>query len=269
MKTALVVGANGFLGSALVDKLLSHNFKVVAVYNSSFDKINKEAQILTKPELFESDIQPDFIYYLPGNYALSHHEMIQLNDDLYQYSLKFEDSKMVYISSTNVYGNSTEVITENSVFNNPGLYALSKISGEFIVSAMKYFSILRLAYIYGPGLANRSFIPQIINAAKENKKITLFGKGEREQDYIYIDDAVNLCIASALHRDNSVYLGATGISVSNKEIAEEIKKNTGCAIAFIGEDTGTSFYFNPEKTFIALGWRPQTAISEGIKRMVS
>ena len=269
MKTALVVGANGFLGCALVDKLLSHNFKVAAIYNSSFDKINKEAKILTKSELFESEIQPDFIYYLPGNYALTHHEMLQLNNDLYQYSLKFADSKMVYISSTNVYGNSDEIITEDSVFNNPGLYALSKISGEFIVSAMKYFSILRLAYIYGPGIANKSFIPQIINAAKENKKITLYGKGERKQDYIYIDDAVNLCIASSLNQHNSIHLGATGISVSNKEIAEEIKKHTECVIAFIGEETGKSFYFNPTKTFKKLNWSPQTTISEGIKRMLS
>lgn len=268
MKTAVVVGANGFLGGALVDKLLSQNYNVVAIYNSSFDKINKSATICTKAQLFESEIQPDYIYYLPGNYALSHHEMLQLNDDLYQYSLKFTNSKIIYISSTNVYGNSDEILTEDSVFDNPGLYALSKISGEFIVSAMKHFSILRLSYVYGPGIANKSFIPQIIDAARNNKKIILFGKGERKQDYIYIDDAVNLCIACLKSHDNNRYLGATGISVSNKEIAEEIRKHTGCTIEFIGDETGKSFYFNPTKTFKDLNWSPQTTIFEGIKRML-
>jgi nucleoside-diphosphate-sugar epimerase len=269
MKTAVVVGANGFLGSALVDKLLSQNYNVIAIYNSSFDKINKLATIYTKAQLFESEIQPDYIYYLPGNYALSHHEMLQLNDDLYQYSLKFTNSKMIYISSTNVYGNSNEIITEDSVFNKPGLYAISKISGEFIVSAMKHFAIVRLAYIYGPGIANKSFIPQIIDAARNIKKITLFGKGERKQDYIFIDDAVNLCITCALNQNNNIYLGATGISVSNEEIAQEIKKHTECDISFIGEETGKSFYFNPTKTFKDLDWSPKTTISEGIKRMLS
>jgi UDP-glucose 4-epimerase len=269
MKTAVVVGANGFLGSALVDKLLSQNYNVVAIYNSSFDKINKLATIYTKAQLFQSEIQPDYIFYLPGNYALSHHEMLQLNDDLYQYSLKFANSKMVYISSTNVYGNSDEIINEDSVFNNPSLYALSKISGEFIVSAMKHFSIVRLAYIYGSGIANKSFIPQIIDAARNVKKITLFGKGERKQDYIYVDDAVNLCIACAINKINNIYLGATGISVSNEEIAQEIKKHVECDIVFVGEETGKSFYFNPTKTFKDLGWTPQTTISEGIKRMLS
>lgn len=268
MKLILVVGANGFLGSALVDKLLSQEYEVVAVYNSSFDKINKKAKILTKEELFDSNIQPDTVFYLSGNYAVPHEKLLVLNDDLYKYSLRFPNSKMVYISSTNVYGNSDQVITENSAFTNPGTYALSKIAGEFIVSAMKHFSILRLAYIYGPGISNNSFIPQIIKSAKENKRITLFGNGEREQDYIYIDDAVNMCFASALNENNSIYLGATGISVSNKEIAEEIQKHTDCSITFIGEETGKSFYFNPSKTFKELNWHPTITIADGIQKML-
>lgn len=268
MKLVLVVGANGFLGSTLVNKLLDKKYEVVAIYNSSFDKINKKAKIITKDELFHSDIQPDTVFYLSGNYSIPHDKLLIINDDLYQYSLRFPNSKMVYVSSTNVYGNSDEVITENSAFNNPGTYALSKIAGEFIVSSMKHFSILRLAYIYGPGISNNSFIPQIIKSARENKKITLFGNGEREQDYLYIDDAVNMCLASALNENNNTYLGATGISVSNKEIAEEIKKYTGCSIEYKGVETGKSFYFNPSKTFKELNWHPVTTISEGIQKML-
>jgi UDP-glucose 4-epimerase len=268
MKLVLVVGANGFLGSALVDKLISQECEVVAVYNSSFDKINKKAKIFTKEELFDSNIQPDTLFYLSGNYAVPHEKLLVINDDLYKYSLRFPNSKMVYISSTNVYGNSDQVITENSAFTNPGTYALSKIAGEFIVSSMKHFSILRLAYIYGPGISNNSFIPQIIHSAKENKKITLFGNGEREQDYLYIDDAVNMCLASALNKNNNIYLGATGISVSNKEIAEEIKKYTDCFIEYKGEETGKSFYFDPSKTFEELNWHPTTTIAEGIQIML-
>lgn len=268
MKLVLVVGANGFLGSTLVNKLIDQKLDVVAVYNSSFDKINQKAKIITKDELFGSEIQPDTIFYLSGNYSIPHDELLQINDDLYRYSLRFADAKMVYISSTNVYGSTDEVITENTAFNNPGTYALSKIAGEFIVSSMKHFSILRLAYIYGPGISNNSFIPQIIKSARANKKITLFGHGERKQDYIYIDDAVNLCLASALNKNNSIYLGATGISVSNIEIAKEIQKHTDCAIIFTGEETGKSFYFNPSKTFEELNWHPATTIAVGIQKML-
>lgn len=268
MKLAVVVGANGFLGSVLVDKLLLQGFEVIAVYNTNTDNINPKAKLLTTTELFLSTHKPDFIFYLSGNYSNSHIKLLQINDTLYQYALRYENAKMVYVSSTNVYGNTAEIVTENSPFCNPGLYALSKLAGEFTVKAMVKYSIIRMAYIYGPGITNNSFIPAIIASAKTNKKITLFGKGEREQDYIYITDAVSLCIAAALQNENAVYLGATGISVSNKEVAQEIQKYTNCAIEFVGEETGQSFYFNPKLTFEKLHWHPETTFAEGLKKML-
>ncbi len=269
MKTAVVVGANGFLGSALVNKLIANNFDVIAVYNLATDNINPKAKMLTNEELLNTDIQPDFIFYLPGNYANSPSQLMEINETLSHYSVKFFNAKMVYVSSTNVYGNPTGIITEDSPFINPGLYAQSKLAGEFIVKAMIHFVILRLAYIYGIGITNSSFIPSIIASAKSNKKITLFGNGEREQDYIYIDDAVSLCLASALTEGNNIYLGATGISVSNKTVSEEIQKWIPCEIEFKGLETGQSFYFNPQQTFKLLNWKPQTTISEGIKNMLT
>ncbi|MGL2966861.1 NAD-dependent epimerase/dehydratase family protein [Flavobacterium sp. XGLA_31] len=269
MKTAVVVGANGFLGSALVNELIAKDFEVTAVYHSATDKINPKAQLLTNESMLKSGTQPDFIFYLSGNYANPHTKLLEINDTLYHYSLTFPNAKMIYISSTNVYGNPNGVVTENSPYHNPGLYAQSKLAGEFIVKSMKQYAIIRLAYIYGPGITNSSFIPAIIASAKSNNKITLFGQGEREQDYIYIDDAVALCLACALAKENQTYLGATGISVSNKTVSEEIQKWIPCSIEFTGEETGQSFYFNPQQTFAALNWKPQITISEGIKKMLT
>ncbi|ADQ79100.1 NAD-dependent epimerase/dehydratase [Paludibacter propionicigenes WB4] len=268
MKLAVVVGANGFLGSELVNKLISCDFEVVAIYNSKYDRINNKARILTSSELLDLDICPDFVFYSSGNYTNSHYELLEINNILYKYSVKFYRSKMIYISSTNVYGNSSDIITECSPYYNPSLYALSKLAGEFVVRAMKRFSIVRLTYIYGPGISNNSFIPHIIASAKSNNKIILFGKGEREQDYIYIDDAVNICLASALNNENRIYLGATGISISNKKVSFEIKKWIECSIEFEGTETGQSYYFNPRNTFDELGWKPLTSFSDGIKKML-
>lgn len=269
MKTAIVVGANGFLGSALVNQLIIMDFKVFAVYHTSHDKVNDKAILLTNDEVLVSNITPDFIFYLSGNYANQHRQLVEINTILSHYALKFNKAKMVYVSSTNVYGSPSGLITENYPYNNPGIYAQSKLSGEFIVKVMSRFAIVRLAYIYGPGITNNSFIPAIISSALKEKRITLFGKGEREQDYIYIDDAVSICIASALNEDNNTYLGATGISISNKGVSEEIQKYTGCSIEFVGEETGQSFYFNPKFTFDILNWKPKTSFAEGIKKMLS
>jgi len=64
MKLVLVVGANGFLGSTLVNKLIEERFDVVAVYNSSFDSINKKAKIINKYEFFVWDVELVTILYL-------------------------------------------------------------------------------------------------------------------------------------------------------------------------------------------------------------
>jgi UDP-glucose 4-epimerase len=269
MRTAIVVGANGFLGSAIVNELVQQDFEVIAVYHTNHDRINKKANLYTNIEVLASNIDPDFIFYLSGNYANQHNQLLEINTVLNQYVQKFYKAKMVYVSSTNVYGNPNEVVTEFSPFNNPGIYAQSKLSGEFIVKVLSNYAIVRLAYIYGPGITNSSFIPAIITSAKKQKKITLFGQGEREQDYIFIDDAVDLCIASALNDNNNIYLGATGISISNKIVSQEIQKYTDCVIEFKGKETGQSFYFNPKVTFEILNWKPKISFEEGVKKMLS
>lgn len=269
MKLAVVVGANGFLGSAIVNELVNRAIEVFAVYNTHFDNINKHAKLIKHEELLSSDLHPDWIFYAAGNYAQSQANLLSINFILYQYSIKFKHSKTVYISSTNVYGIHSNAINENSTYNNPGLYALSKLAGEFIVSGMRYYSIVRLTYIFGPGISNNSFIPQVIRSAKDLGKITLFGVGARMQDYIYIDDAVSLCLASAERQNNDIYLGATGKSISNKAVAEEISKWTGCSIEYTGEDLGQSFHFDPQNTFKELSWFPKTTFSDGIKKMMT
>lgn len=269
MKTAIVVGANGFLGSKIVNELLNKGVKVFSVYNFHFDNINKESILVNNDQILNSNIRPDYFFFAAGNYSMSHEELLKINHFLFQCSLKFFNSKFIYISSTEVYGNHNKIITERTAYNNPGLYAQSKLFGEFIVSAMPHFSIIRLTYIYGPGITNNSFIPQIIYSAKNLGQITLYGNGSRVQDYIYIDDAVDLCIVSALINKNAIYLGATGKSVSNKKVAEEIKKWIKCSIRFMGEDFGQSFQFNPKKTQLELNWFPRTSFYEGIKKMLT
>lgn len=267
MEVSIVVGANGFLGSSLVNKLIDNHQEVIAVYNSNFESINKNATIVTLKEVFKLSINPNYIYFLSGNYSTSHQDLVRINEELVLFCKTFSNSKFIYISSTNVYGANEDILNESSAFKSPRLYGLSKLSGEFIVSSMKRYSIIRMTYIYGKGISNNSFLPQMILKAKE-KKIILFGKGERKQDYIFIDDAVDLCIASASHEKNITVVGATGISYSNLEVCEEIRRHISCDIEFTGVETGKSFFFNIDKVLKELNWKPKVTFSEGIKKML-
>ncbi len=114
---------------------------------------------------------------------------------------------------------------------------------------------------------NNSFIPNIITQARNNE-ITILGDGSRKQDYLHIEDAVNLLIKSSLYENNDIFLGATGLSFSNLEIANLLKQhNKDLVIRYIGEEKGHSLFFNPSETWNKLDFHPRVSISEGITKM--
>ena len=268
MNISVVVGANGFLGSALVKKLISEGQKVIAVYNLHCNNIDNRALILSNEEFLNFSFEIDFIYFLSGNYTNSYNQLIDINFDLFRYVKKYPDKKFIYISSTNVYGKHKLDITENSSFNDPSLYASFKLSGEFLVSSLRHYSIVRLTYLYGPGITNSSFLPTIIKQAKENGIIYIAGNGERYQDYLYIDDAVEFLILTSKKMESRIYLAASGIKTTNKKVALLISNYTGCKVDFIGEELSPSYGFNPNKTFIILNWKPKVKFEMGLPNML-
>ncbi|MBX0333254.1 NAD(P)-dependent oxidoreductase [Pontibacter sp. HSC-14F20] len=270
MKRTAVIGANGFLGRKLLSVYMERGHSVTAVYNRNFHNIPNSSQALSFDHFINGDLFFDNIVFAAGNFSSTHEELIALNcKGLLEITARYPNARLVYISSTNVYGTHTSTINEDSTFNIPTLYGRAKLAGEFIVSALKSFAIIRLAYLYGPGLQNKSFLPTIINDALHNKKIVLMGKGEREQDYLHVNDAADLCFAATNYPENGVFLGATGQSISNIEVAKNVcAKIDCCLIEFTGEERGTSFYFDPVQTFDKLNWRPKVAFIDGIKSCI-
>lgn len=264
-----VIGANGFLGSRLTYFLLQKNKKVIAVHNGNTSSIDSRATLIKTDSFLDSDLNPTEIYFSAGSYSCSHQELLQINDLLYEISKKFITSKIIFISSTNVYGMHKDVISINSSFNDPGLYAISKIAGEFIVRSHEKYAILRLTYLYGPGLNNKSFLPNLIANSKEKGEITLFGDGKRFQDYLYIDDAISLCMACESLKTNETLVGATGISISNKEVASIISSFNQCQINYTGVETSQSFRFDIEHTLNKVNWSPKISFKEGLNNVLT
>lgn len=270
MKRCAVIGSNGFLGKALVLELFSENHVVIAVYNH-----RKPAEIpgiinIHISEFIQRIIPVDVVFFAAGSFSSTVRELA----DLHCLQLKkivdtYLDSRIVFISSANVYGMHQDVITETSCFNVPTPYGMSKLTGEFVTSAAKSYAIIRPVYLYGKGLSNRSFIPNLIDQAISTGKITLFGKGERRQDYLHVKDVAKLCLR-VMEGENITLLAATGQSYSNLQVAEEIVKHIDkCSIEFSGSDQGNSFYFDASVSFAKSSWQPVIELSEGIKEMFS
>lgn len=267
---SIVIGANGFLGSKLVNMLIDKGHVVTSVFNQNRDKSNPAAIPVSFNEI--KNLTPedfDFVFYVSGSFSSSYNDLIKINClDLKIVSDYFNSAKLIYVSSINVYGENDFILNEKTAFNNPNTYGLSKIAGEFIVKNHPKYAIVRPCYLYGPKLDNKSFLPSLINQAKDKGEITIFGAGKREQDYLYVDDAAELCYLAALYSDNDTFLAATGKSYENVFMANLIKQYaTNIKIASTGEEFGKSIYLNPIETFNKLNWSPKTSISDGIKKM--
>ncbi len=265
-----VIGANGFLGKALIDKLLELEYNILAVYNSEFNNISNKVTQLSIQEFQLYTCEIETIFFLAGSYKSSRLELISLHCDILKGIVsKYDNAKHVFISSTNVYGVNDSNISLKSPYINPSSYGMAKLVGEYIVSAAKKYSIIRLTYLYGPHLNNNSFLPNLINQALSKKEILLFGEGKRAQDYLHVSDAVALCLLASEKCSNEVYLGATGVSYSNNYIANFVaSKIDDCRIVYTEGDEGLTYKYDSLGTFQKLNWKPLISFEFGLKQMI-
>ena len=269
-KKIAVIGANGFLGHRVVENLARKDYDILAVYNRSRDKLGDvENKIQIKDFLSKKDKTVSHIIFAAGNYRNSAEENAELNCEvLYPITRLYSNSKIIYISSTSVYGSHDTVITEGSSFKGSSLYGLANLAGESIVMAHQSYGIIRLAYLYGPGLDNGSYIPMTLAQAK-NGKIKVIDKGQRKQDYFHVNDAAELCIQVTEHNENDIFLGATGDSISNCEVADKITEYYNCEVELIEEEEKSpSLFFDPSSTFRRLNWSPKVTFAYGIKDLI-
>ena len=177
-------------------------------------------------------------------------------------------ARTIATHALSIFGDHSDVIDMYSSYNQPSDYGLSKLAGEFIVKSAKRFVIVRPTYVYGPGITNNSFIPFVIFSAINKREIVLRGDGSRQQDYIFIDDLVNLIVLSSTEIDNNIVLGVSGQSHSNLEVAQIVSSITKASVRFEGAETGASYQFESNINRLNLSWSPITSMENGIKKMI-
>jgi len=268
----LIIGGNGFLGAKVLDKTLQQNWEVDTI---NYYINNKEERILDLNKL--NKIQNDFdaVFLLAAH--IPYGKMNGSDKRLLEYNInlplkvveKFPAAIIFFASSISIYGNHTNNIDEVSAFNNPEIYGLSKLSGEFIIKSSKKYRIVRFSSLYGKGMFKETFLPRIIKDAKLKEEITLFGDGLRMQNYIHVDDAADFCIYSVKNPQNGSYLGVYNKSYSNIEVAQIVQNIIPeCKIKFKGIDNNFSNVFNNKYSISALGFSAKISLEKGISDLI-
>lgn len=243
MKTFLITGASGFIGSTLADKLLTFRCRVINVddMNDYYDLKVKSNNIsnallydyyffykadIVEPHILENIFKKhkiDFIIHLAARAGVrpSIEDPLLYEKDnglgtasILEMARKYNVKKIVLASSSSVYGNNKKIpFSEDDIVDYAiSPYAATKKANEVMGHVYhKLFDIdmifLRFFTVYGPrqrpDLAIHKFTELILN----DKPITMFGDGSSARDYTYIDDIVDGIIKSIdyLETHESVY----------------------------------------------------------------
>ena len=263
MRKVLVTGCCGFIGYHVVKKLLDKKFLVVGVDNMnsyysvkikkarlkqikshknfSFIKANinnyKKIEKIFKFNKFSYVInlaaQAGVAYSLikPEDYLnfniVGFFNICKLSD-------KYGVNRVIYASSSSVYGDNKDLpVKENYQLNPLNYYAITKINNE---QTAKFFSGitkikfigLRFFSIYGPFGRPDMLIYKILDCVKNHKNFFLNNNGKHSRDFTYIDDVTNIInklITKKIKFDNDVLNICNSESVNLNQFIKILNKN--------------------------------------------
>ena len=153
--------------------------------------------------------------------------------NLLELSDKYDVRKFIYISSSMVYGDFTDAVTEDAVCCPQGQYGIMKLAGEWLVKDYARrtnlsYTIIRPSAVYGPLDVEDRVISKFILNAMRNIPLKVNGVNET-LDFTYVDDAADGIVAAALsdNTDNKTYNITKSHSKTLLEAAELAVKLVG------------------------------------------
>ncbi|RLI97797.1 MAG: hypothetical protein DRO99_02420 [Candidatus Aenigmatarchaeota archaeon] len=286
---ALVTGGCGFVGSHLVDRLLSEGHEVTILDVRRNDYWGGRARIvegdIRKPEQTEDAADGvDTIFHLAAQVSvpksIEDPRMDMATNGIGTLNVleaaRKADASVVYSSSAAVYGNPQYVPVDEKHPKNPiSPYGVSKLAGEGYCKAYANnyglkTAVARFSNVYGPRNPKAVIYVFIANALA-GKPITIDGDGGQKRDFIYVKDIVSGLLAASQSRPGEAYNISTGKSTSLNELVGMLegliggfeKKNGPARQGDIRESVLSS-----GKAKEMLGFRAEYGMEEALKETV-
>lgn len=251
-----VTGAAGFIGSHLSEKLLQEGHSVTAIDNFDpfYPREIKLSNLRTslqsdKFRLYEGDItsieavvdnnyNPDMVIHLAARAGVRpsiENPSAYINTNIkgtfavLEWMRKHGCKKMIFASSSSVYGNNAIPFSEKDPVDAPiSPYAFTKKSGELLNYTYHHlygFSIINLRFftVYGPRQRPDLAIHKFFSLIKQKKAIEIYGDGTTGRDYTYIDDIISGILASVKRiNDNENLFEIINLGNSNPVLLKDL-----------------------------------------------
>lgn len=135
------------------------------------------------------------------------------------------------------------------------------------------YTILRYANVYGPRQDTQGeggVVAIFSENLSKNKPSTIYGDGEQTRDFIYVEDVARANVKALTNGNEEILNISTGISISIKELFQEMCKIKAVSQAPIFReerdgDIRDSLLSN-KKTMESLQWEPMTSLQNGLKK---
>ena len=301
---ALVTGGGGFIGSHIVERLLSDGHEVRILDNFSNGRRENIAPFLDHAELLEGDLRDviavdratkniDGVFHLGALGSVPR----SIADPKTSFEVNAVGTlnvlnaakdngcrRVVYASSSSVYGNTPGLPRVETMTTMPvSPYAVSKLSAEQMCTvftqvygletvALRYFNV------FGPRQSPESqyaaVIPKFLHALLSGARPVMYGDGEQSRDFTYVENVVdaNLKAMAAPAASGKVMNIATGRTVSLNEMLQQLAELLQVEALPIHDaprlgdvrDSLAKFDLATE----LIGYQPTVLFAEGLRRTV-
>lgn len=259
MKTVIVTGGAGFIGSHSVEALIRKGYKVICVDNlrtgnlenldAVFDHPNFEWVKLDvcderRMEALFKHTRPDAVLHLAAlvsvpesfdNPQVNHMLNLRATEIIADQCIRNQCHRLVFASSAAVYGNRPQLPCKETADPDPqSPYAEKKLASERLLLGLAAhvpdFDPICLRYfnVYGPRQDPRSAYSGVLSIFsdhyKNNQPITVFGDGNQTRDFVPVKAVatVNECVVSTPLGVKGVYNVCTGFARPLNNILEEL-----------------------------------------------
>jgi UDP-glucose 4-epimerase len=194
--------------------------------------------------------------------------------NLLDHSNTYGVRKFIYISSSMVYGDFKDDVTEDAECRPQGQYGILKLAGEWLVKDYARrtdlaYTIIRPSAVYGPLDVEDRVISKFILNAMRGIPLKVNGAGET-LDFTYVDDAADGIVAAALsdHTDNKTYNITKSHSHSLLDAANLAVKVAGQGEIIVGNrdlDFPSRGALNIDAARRDFGFDPKVDVAEGFQ----
>ncbi len=260
MKTFIVTGGLGFIGSNLIGLLLKNKFKVINIdkvsyssnfYNTKIYNNNKNYKFIKcninskfKISKILKKYKPSCIFNLAAethvdrsidnaeNFVTSNiNGVFSLLQVCKSYVKKNKKFRFIHISTDEVYGDKLRGKSlENDPYKPSSPYAASKASSDHLVySFIRTYNfpaiITNCSNNYGPKQHPEKLIPKLIFNIIKNKSLPIYGKGTNEREWIFVEDHCEALLK--IYKKGKIgnfYNVGSNINLKNKDLTKKILK---------------------------------------------